>query len=492
MKRIGLIILVLMMTATCILAACEGSDSESSLAESVAESNGNASSEVLNENSADESTADSSDVVEDSSLPAEESKEESKADESKSEESKNQESENEESKNQESDGGETSENIGNEPVVPVELLFSRYTQQPHFVMIGTCAMGADVTAEYNGQKVTVESYMGWFEVTLKNTSNATFLDITFTQTVDGKAYGEAAVITAKPSVPEYKGTSAIGSNGAFQFFIEKMVPDYEGGSLYPTSAINSMTNRVKERVSQLRQYNKKAEIIYMIVPSPMTIYPELVPDYYTKGTGTTRYEQVKAGLESAGATVIDLRETFTEHKNDEMPLYYKLDSHWADYGAYLAYVELFEHISKSYPDAAPRDIDDFTWTADYYTSADACLYLDIPQVKVKEYGYFREFDFEDPANITSVPRYRGMQLIYNDLTTEEKYFDTNRSNLPSCIVYRDSYCAGIYDLIPERMDVTHYMGMWGYAWNNWMINNESPDYVIYIVSEWNSFEVVYN
>ena len=242
----------------------------------------------------------------------------------------------------------------------------------------------------------------------------------------------------------------------------------------------------------MHKYNRDAEIIYMIVPSPMTTYPELVPDYYKKGTGMTRYEQVKQGLTEAGATVIDLKGAFAEHKNDEMPLYYKLDSHWADYGAYLAYVELFEHISKKFPKAAPRGIDEFSWTADYYTSADACLYLGIPQTEVKEYGYYREFDFPDPSNILSVPRYRGMQLIYNDLTTEEKIFNNNNRELPSCIVYRGSYCAGIYDILAERMNRTHYMGMWSYAWQNYLIDSEKPDYVIYILTEWNMHEVVYN
>jgi len=52
--------------------------------------------------------------------------------------------------------------------------------------------------------------------------------------------------------------------------------------------------------------------------------------------------------------------------------------------------------------------------------------------------------------------------------------------------------AAIYDLIPERMNKTHYMGMWGYGWNNAVMKNEKPDYVIYITSEWNMFECVYN
>ncbi len=485
MKKLMCLLLVILMISVCILAACEDGAEGSSAAEgidsSVLESATESSKiESATESSTEESSENSSEESINESSEA--SKEESKA-ESNPEEESNTTSE-EESKN-ENDNTEIEEK-------PISLLFSRYTQNPHFVMIGTCTMGAEVTAEYKGQSVTVNSYMGWFELTLKNSDGATFLDISFSQKVNGKKIGETAVIKAKPSMPAFKGTRAIGSNGAFQFFLEQMVGDYEGGNLFSQNEINAMTTRVKGRVDKLHSYNRDAEIIYMIVPSPMTIYPELVPDYYTKGTGKTRYEQVKEGLLNAGATVIDLRDTFNEHKNDEMPLYYHLDSHWADYGAYLAYVELFEHISKRYYYAKPRAIDEFTWTADYYTSADACLYLDIPQVQVKEYGYYREFKFADPSNITSVPRYRGMQLIYNDLTTEEKYFNNNNGNLPSCMVFRDSYSAGIYDILAERMNRTHYIGMWNYAWQNWMIDSEKPDYVIYIIAEWNMPQVVYN
>lgn len=395
----------------------------------------------------------------------------------------------ESSKPEISENSETSE----EPLPEgaVDLLFARYTDKPEFVLIGTCAQNAVVTAQIGEQTVSVPSYMGWFAVTME-AADGFKQDVTFTQTVNGEPFDIARTETAYIRTPEYLGTTAFASNEAFQFFLAKMVPDYEGNGLFSNGDISNMKNRVKNRLEQLQSYNDGAEIIYMVVPSPMTVYPELVPDKYTQNTGESRFDQVTAALADAGATVIDLRELFTEHKNDEMPLYYHLDSHWADYGAYLAYTQLFEHIAQKFPEAAPRPITDFKWTADYYTSADAMLYLGINQADVKEYGYFREFNFKDPANITEIPRYRGMQLIYNDMTTYAIQFDTGRSELPSCIVYRDSYSAGIYDLIPERMNKTRYNGMWTYGWNNAVISNEKPDYVIYILAEWNIFELVYN
>ncbi len=400
-------------------------------------------------------------------------------------------SENSEQSNPNEESSQPQEEPNTPPQDAVKLLYSRYTNKPSFVIIGTCAQGADITATVGSQEVTVPSYMGWFAVTLKATGGDK-QEITLVQTIDGEQYDIPRVFATTVTTPQNLGTTALASNDAFQFFLAQMLPDHMGtAGLFGTGDINSMVNRVQSRLAQLREHKKDAEIIYMIIPSPMTIYPELVPQEYPKGTGKSRLDQVTEALSGAGATVIDVRGIFMEHKNDEMPLYYHLDSHWADYGAYLAYTQLFEHISQKFPNAKPHGIDAFTWTADYYTSADAMLYLGIPQVDIKEYGYYREFKEGLHTSIKAVPRYRGMQLIYSEDTCNEIIFNTKRSELPSCLVYRDSYSAGIYDLIPDRMNRTHYIGMWNYTWNNTYINTEKPDYVIYILSEWNMFEVVY-
>jgi hypothetical protein len=34
------------------------------------------------------------------------------------------------------------------------------------------------------------------------------------------------------------------------------------------------------------------------------------------------------------------------------------------------------------------------------------------------------------------------------------------------------------------------MGMWSYGWNSAYVNSEKPDYVIYLVAEWNVGELV--
>lgn len=453
MKKTLLILTALLMVLSVMLAACGKGDAP--IGETtVGESDGS-------DKSHEETTAG------DSSEKAEESRKEESSESSK----------------------EPEEEL---PEGAVELLFTRYTEgKKGAVLFGKCAMDAEVTVTVEDESITVESYMGYFAATFENPPKS--FDATFTQTIGGEPFDKPRTYRAKPEVSKAaREQEVIASNEKFQFFLSKMIPDYVGGNLFSDQEISNMISRIEGRLDTIHAYNSKAEIIYMVVPSPMTIYPELVPDIYTKvADGNTRLDQVLAGLDDAGATVIDLRDTFDAHKEDDMPLYYKLDSHWADYGAYLAYVELFKHISKRFPDAAPRGMEDFTWTADYYKSADVIMYLGYQQDLVQEYGYYREYNIEIPDVINTYPRYRLPQLLYSDESTYEIKMQTNRSNLPSCMVFRDSYGAGVYDLIPERMDTTHYVGMWNYSWNNKQIQNEQPDYIIYLVAEWNLHEIVY-
>ena len=300
MKRLTLLFLVLLMFVSCVLAACEGSPQESS-EKPVSESNAISFEESLHGESEFEvesssAFAESSEealVSEEESVESTEPEESSEEEESEPEES----SKEEESKPDESSKGEESDT--EKEIQRVKVLFTRYTQKPVFVMIGTCEQGAQITAEFEGQTVTVPSYMGWFEFSLENKSYTELLNVTVYQTVNGKKY-EAQSIKARATEPSYLGTRAIGSNGAFQFFLEQMVADYEGKNLFSESILNSMKDRVSSRLDQIHQYNKNAEIIYMIVPSPMTTYPELVPERYVKTNGITAFDQITGKLKEAG------------------------------------------------------------------------------------------------------------------------------------------------------------------------------------------------
>lgn len=366
---------------------------------------------------------------------------------------------------------------------PVNVLYCTYTEKPYFAMVGTCTEGATVVGEVAGIRYSSKSYKGCFSLRLPCEKGS--VEVILSQTTGPNTVSEPISYTAWPKYQE-AGRWPVVTGGDFQFFLQKMLPDYQKDNLDTEDAYAALEERVQKRLETMHSYNPEGEIIYLIVPSSMSVYPELVPADYVQGTGQSRLDRISQSLRKAGATVIDLKSAFAAHKNDEMPLYYKLDSHWSDYGAFVAYEELFTHISKKFPDAAPRALEEFHWKGDYYSSGDMSYYLGMSQSKVKEYGYYRSFAFDASRNITSISRYRSSSVLtYSDAVTYEKWIGTERPELPSCMVIRDSYSTQIYDLIPERMDNTHFLGMWNYTWSNTTVKAEKPDYVIYLVAEWN-------
>lgn len=372
----------------------------------------------------------------------------------------------------------------------IKVLYNSYSEKPYFAMVGTCTEGAVVTAECNGETVSSNSYKGWFSLRLL--CKGTSAEVKLYESIDGEMIGEVSTVTARPRTPGSEMWPVV-TGGDFQFFFQKMLPDYQGKNIPGSSAFSGLTSRVKNHLEQLRKYNNDAEIIYLIVPASMTVYPELVPETYGSLATETRLTKTIDAINAGGGIAIDLQSIFADHKDDEMPLYYKLDSHWSDYGAFVAYQALFEEVAKKFPNAAPRSIDEFNWNPGYYESGDMTYYLAMSQSKVKEYAYYRTFNFSAPSVVTETPRYRSKTMLcYSDEVTWENTINTKREELPSCVVIRDSYSTQIYDLIAERMNKTHYLGMWGYHWDQSLMASEKPDYVIYVVAEWNLDAIIYN
>lgn len=384
----------------------------------------------------------------------------------------------------------------------VTVKYASFSEKPFAVVIGQCDIGATVTLKCGKEEYTSEGWYGWYSIRFLCAGNSA--DVVITQSIDGVEVGAPLETIV---LPKNAGTSeGVVAGGNFQFFYQKCLRDFQHTNLYNEGVLNSLKSRVEGRIANIKKQNLGTEIIYMVVPAAMTVYPELVPEDYKQGEGDSRMDQVLNTLTEAGATVIDLRPVFEEHKNDEMPLYFKCDSHWSDYGAFIAYTELFNHISEKFPDAAPRSIDEFNWFGGYYKTGDMPVYLNmvsgsvyengvIGSKDVLEYGWYRTFADGTPVSesITDVPRYRAdTQMVYSNNVTWEKTIRTKRDNLPTCIVLRDSFGTQIFDILAERMNKTIYKGMWGYGYPGAEVVTNKADYVIYILAEWNLDGVVYN
>ncbi|MBQ4317419.1 MAG: hypothetical protein IJC20_04130, partial [Clostridia bacterium] len=158
----------------------------------------------------------------------------------------------------------------NTPPVGNDLSVIRcsFSEKPYFVLIGKCALNAEVTGEANGMKVTSKSYMGLFSVRLRCDEKS--VKVKLSQTVDGVTVGQVLEYTATPITPSADMWPVV-AGGDLQFFFQKMLPDFEGKNIPSEASLTNLTQRIIQRTEQLKSYKPDAEIIYVLVPSAMTV-----------------------------------------------------------------------------------------------------------------------------------------------------------------------------------------------------------------------------
>lgn len=84
-------------------------------------------------------------------------------------------------------------------------------------------------------------------------------------------------------------------------------------------------------------------MVFAIAPDKSTIYPEYLPAWVRKGEGPTRREQLVARLKETDLFFIDTTEAVLKAKKNALT-FYKTDSHWNSYGAWVGYKTIMDFI----------------------------------------------------------------------------------------------------------------------------------------------------
>ncbi len=134
------------------------------------------------------------------------------------------------------------------------------------------------------------------------------------------------------------------------------VADFQGTNLYTPEKLKDVTDFFIGQIKEFEKYG--AEVYVVFPPNKMTVYPEYMPDIYNgKQASFTAVDQVTQELQKRGVKVLNLKQYLLENKGDKW-LYWRTDTHWNSYGAYLGYKKLMEEISKNpkFKDIKPLEI----------------------------------------------------------------------------------------------------------------------------------------
>lgn len=116
---------------------------------------------------------------------------------------------------------------------------------------------------------------------------------------------------------------------------------------------NILENRTESFAEQGTHY-------YMIIaPNKQSIYPEYMPEYLQKLNENSEYDQISEYFSNNSLNInIDVKKALLKEKQKGNLVFYKTDTHWNDYAAFIAYQEIMIKFEKRYPELKPMSLAD--------------------------------------------------------------------------------------------------------------------------------------
>lgn len=221
-------------------------------------------------------------------------------------------------------------------------------------------------------------------------------------------------------------------------------------------------------------YAKRGITLLVIVPpSKNTIYPERVPTEIPVLGNQSKLDQMVTYLQQHGQTqIIDLRPGLLAAKQ-EREMYYATDTHWNDYGVYMAYSALMTELQKVYPNLAPRPLSDFKVVDGEPELMDLAENIGTTLL--------RESKVQFVANYDKQTHYKTINLSQRKLV-----FSSNPDeSLPDLVMYYDSFFFQVVPLLGEHFHNGYFIqnfsggGLWNLSW----VDEQQPDVVIIEMAE---------
>jgi hypothetical protein len=234
----------------------------------------------------------------------------------------------------------------------------------------------------------------------------------------------------------------------------------------------------RNALEQRRDWLVSRGILYffIIVPNKSTIYSEFMPDFIHPVRNQSRLDQLLNYLKkNSDFQIIDLRKVLINAKKD-CEVYYKTDSHWNEYGAYIAYREIMRYIGKYFENIKPMHVSNFKIETKNRFGGDLAIALSLQNTIYRE--NFIEFRSKIPLKA------RGKRLRNISKGVCQTCSVCKTPGLPNAVIVHDSFIHELRPFISEHFSRILYIWDW---WNmNFypdIIKREKPKIVIEEMAE---------
>lgn len=280
---------------------------------------------------------------------------------------------------------------------------------------------------------------------------------------------------AKSGVEVLNGV-AIGKDDWLYYMYDNSDIDIKRESHYTDEELANICNAQQSA----KDYLEGQGIAYylMVCPDKHTVYPEYLPDGLTGYEGESRFDGMARALtENTDVTLVDTRQAVIDGK-DERRLFFKTDTHWNAYGAYIGYTQLMETIAVDFPNVRIVTLDEVEVDViDPWTGGDMSGFIGQSETMTDTLYNFRVIGstvelMETPYAETSTDPTRPVL----------RYVNPDHPELPSAVIFRDSFVARDADctlMVPLLADsFSRVTIVWSTSVLNHIVEYEQPDIVV--------------
>lgn len=234
----------------------------------------------------------------------------------------------------------------------------------------------------------------------------------------------------------------------------------------------------KKLIDKQQKLSKQGTAFYLVVaPDSYSIYPENLPDYLQATRSTSNLDYVKAYLKKhTTIPLVDLRPNLMAAKSVR-PTYMHTDTHWNNYGAFVATLAIMNRIRLDFPNIPAADEKNFTIRTKKGYSGDLAVMLALNQMVWDKTNY----QIDPPALL----RTKQVQEIPN---TElggwpSQRFISQNPKAPTLLFIGDSFTLSLRHFIPSYFSRSYVVR--SNSLSDKLIRSEKPDMVILEIVERN-------
>jgi alginate O-acetyltransferase complex protein AlgJ len=162
-----------------------------------------------------------------------------------------------------------------------------------------------------------------------------------------------------------KGDVIVGRQGWLFFGESRIRESYQASTPFTAQELANWQRELERRRDWLAAQG--SDYLLVVAPEKSTMYPDFMPANIPRLGQQKRLDQLVGFLaENSNLQVIDPREALVEARA-QRPTYYRTDSHWNDWGAFIVYQQILARLSERHPNLHPKSATDYTFL-EYDTS----------------------------------------------------------------------------------------------------------------------------